>query len=78
MTPSGLYSYKVQLFGLHKALVIYSGFWEDHLQAMMANAWASLTVNQAKHEFAKATVTYLGKVVGQGQVRPVRAIGVSN
>lgn len=34
---------------------------------------AGLTVNLAKCEFAKATVTYLGKVVGQGCVRPVRA-----
>lgn len=39
----------------------------DHL------AWAGLTINLAKCEFAKATVTYLGKVVGQDQVRPVRA-----
>lgn len=36
-------------------------------------AWANLTVNLAKCEFAKGTVTYLGKIVGQGQVRPVRA-----
>ena len=34
---------------------------------------ARLTVNLANCEFARATVTYLGKVVGQGQVRPVRA-----
>lgn len=33
---------------------------------------ANLTLNLAKCEFAGATVTYLGKVVGQGQVRPVR------
>ena len=32
-----------------------------------------LTVNLAKCEFAKATVAYLGKVVGQGQLRPVQA-----
>src|SRR4029434_11317709 len=31
------------------------------------------TVNLAKCEFAHATVVYLGKVVGQGKVRPVRA-----
>lgn len=30
-------------------------------------------INLAKCEFAKAIVTYLGKVVGQGQVRPVQA-----
>ncbi|XP_029985092.1 CD2-associated protein-like [Sphaeramia orbicularis] len=34
---------------------------------------ASLTVNLAKCEFGKATVTYLGRVVGQGEVRPVQA-----
>jgi len=35
--------------------------------------FANLTVNLLKCELAKATVTYLGKVVGQGQVRPVHA-----
>lgn len=34
---------------------------------------ASLTLNLAKREFGKAIVTYLGKQVGQGQVRPVTA-----
>lgn len=34
---------------------------------------ARLTVNLAKCEFAKATATYLGKMVGQGNVRPVQA-----
>ena len=34
---------------------------------------ATLTVNLAKCEFGRATVTYLGKIVGRGQVRPVRA-----
>ena len=36
-------------------------------------AQASLTLNLAKCEFGKATVTYLGKQVGQGQVRPLEA-----
>lgn len=36
-------------------------------------ARARLTVNLAKCEFARATVTYLGRVVGQGQVRPAAA-----
>ncbi|XP_030271930.1 uncharacterized protein LOC115581177 isoform X1 [Sparus aurata] len=58
-------------------VVVYSDTWEDHLQRIQALfdrlALASLTVNLAKCEFAKATVTYLGKVVGHGQVRPVRA-----
>ena len=30
-------------------------------------------MNLAKCEFAQATVTYLGRVVGQGRVLPVRA-----
>lgn len=34
---------------------------------------ASLTLNLAKCEFGKATVTYLGKQVGQGLVRPIEA-----
>lgn len=34
---------------------------------------AHLTVNLAKCDFACATVTYLGHVVGQGQVWPVQA-----
>lgn len=34
---------------------------------------AHLTINLAKCEFAKAMVTYLGKVVGQGQVQPVQS-----
>lgn len=50
---------------------------EDHLQRIQhlfdRLAWVCLTINLAKCEFAKATVTYLRKVVGQGQVRPVRA-----
>lgn len=36
-------------------------------------AKAILTLNLAKCEFARATVTYLGKQVGHGQVRPVDA-----
>lgn len=34
---------------------------------------ASLTLNLAKSEFGKATVTCLGKLVEHGQVRPVDA-----
>ena len=58
-------------------VVIYSDTWEEHLLRIRALfdrlASAKLTVNLAKCEFARATVTYLGKVVGQGEVRPVRA-----
>ena len=57
--------------------VVYSDTWEEHVQRIGALydrlVWARLTVNLAKCEFAKATVTYLGKVVGQGQVCPVQA-----
>lgn len=56
-------------------VVIYSASWEDHLnslnQVFSRLSEASLTLNLVKCEFAKAVVTYLGKKVGQGQVRPV-------
>lgn len=58
-------------------VVIYSDTWEEHIDRIKALldrlVWANLTINLAKCEFARATVTYLGKVVGQGQVRPVEA-----
>lgn len=58
-------------------VVIFSDTWEDHLQRIRALfdrlGWAQLTVNLVKCEFARATVTYLAKVVGQGVVRPVEA-----
>ena len=58
-------------------VVIYSDTWEEHLERVRALfdrlIWARLTINLAKCEFAKATVTYLGKVVGQGEVRPIHA-----
>ena len=34
---------------------------------------AKLTINLMKSEFSKATVKYLGHIVGQGQVRPLDA-----
>ena len=58
-------------------VVCYSDTWEDHLARvrLLFNrfAAANLTVNLAKCEFAQATVVYLGRVVGQGKVRPIRA-----
>lgn len=58
-------------------VVIYSMTWEDHLctlsLVMKRLAEASLTLNLSKCEFARAVVTYLGKIVGQGQVKPVKA-----
>lgn len=58
-------------------VVVCGDTWPQHVQRLEALfdrlAQATLTVNLAKCEFAKATVTYLGKVVGQGQVKPVMA-----
>uniref|UniRef100_A0A669BX09 Gypsy retrotransposon integrase-like protein 1 n=1 Tax=Oreochromis niloticus TaxID=8128 RepID=A0A669BX09_ORENI len=58
-------------------VVIYSSTWSDHLQTLSlvfsCFQKSSLTLNLAKCEFGRATVTYLGKQVGQGQVWPVTA-----
>lgn len=58
-------------------VVWYSSSWTDHLvqikELFVCLTEASLTLNLAKCEFGKATVTYLGKVVGNGQVRPTEA-----
>ena len=62
-------------------VVLYSyctpSVWEEHMRSLSMVfdrlAKASLTLTLAKCEFAKATVTYLGKQVGHGQVRPVDA-----
>ena len=58
-------------------LVVYSSTWSEHMQILTLVferlAKASLTLNLAKCDFGKATVTYLGKQVGHGQVRPVEA-----
>lgn len=58
-------------------VVVYSSTWPDHLATLnkifTRLREASLTVNLSKCEFGKGTVTYLGKQVGQGQVRPVAA-----
>ena len=58
-------------------VVIFSNDWKDHMASLkmvfLRLAGASLTLNLAKCEFGKATVTYLGKQVGLGQVRPVDA-----
>lgn len=58
-------------------IVIYSSSWEEHMVSLrevfarLVNA--CLTLNLAKCEFAKATVVYLRKKVGQGHVCPVDA-----
>lgn len=58
-------------------VVIYSNSWCEHIESIRTVFErlrdAALTLNLAKCEFGKATVTYLGKEVGQGQVRPLEA-----
>lgn len=58
-------------------LVVYSKEWSEHIKSLRMVferlAKALLTLNLAKCEFGQATVTYLGKEVGHGQVRPVEA-----
>ncbi len=57
--------------------MIYSSTWTEHMVTLRTVfsrlSAASLTLNLKKCEFAKATVTYLGKRVGGGEVRPVDA-----
>ena len=56
-------------------IVIYSSTWSRHIaqvkEVFGRLAAANLTVNLAKCEFGQATVTYLGKVVGRGEVCPI-------
>ena len=56
-------------------VVIHSPTWHDHLTTLRTVLQrldeASLTLNLTKCEFGKATVTYLGKQVGRGQVGPL-------
>lgn len=58
-------------------VVVHSAEWEEHMRSLRAVfqrlADASLTVNLAKCDFGKASVTYLGKQVGGGEVRPISA-----
>lgn len=58
-------------------LVVYSESWASHVQRIRALfdrlTEPNLTVNLAKCDFARATVTYVGRVVGQGCVVPVQA-----
>ena len=58
-------------------VIIYSDSWSDHLQRIRKFfdrlSTAKLTVNLAKTEFCHATVTFLGHLVGQGQVKPLEA-----
>ncbi len=58
--------------------IIYSETWEDHLKTLKIFferlESASLTLNLTKCEIGKAPITYLGKKVGHGWVKPVEAI----
>ncbi len=58
-------------------IVVHSATWDEHInqlkQVFQRLAEANLTVNLAKCDFAKATVVYLGKIVGGGMVKPVNA-----
>ena len=57
-------------------MILYSTTWAHHLEQIKELftrlAAAKLTVNLSKCEFGKARVTYLGKIVGGGQVRPLQ------
>ncbi|XP_070410598.1 uncharacterized protein [Nothobranchius furzeri] len=54
-------------------IVVYTDTWEEHLNTLTQLfdrlVQANLTLNLAKCDFVKATVTYLGKEVGQGKVK---------
>lgn len=58
-------------------VVCYADTWEDHLRTLddvfKHFRDANLTLNLSKCEFGCATVTYLGKEVGNGQVRPLNS-----
>ena len=58
-------------------VVIFSNNWSDHIRQIrrffQIMREAKLTINLIKSEFGKATVKYLGHIVGQGQVRPLDA-----
>ena len=58
-------------------MVIYSDNWSDHIHQIkrffQIMRKAKLTINLMKSEFGKATVKYLGHILGQGQVRPLDA-----
>ncbi len=58
-------------------IVVYSSTWEEHIKQLYAIfeslSSGNLTLNLAKCEFGQATVTYLGKVVGCVQAKPVNS-----
>lgn len=60
-------------------LIVWSDSWEDHVQRLRklfgVLLEAKLTVNLTKSEFGHAHVTFLGHVVGQGQLAPFATKG---
>ena len=58
-------------------VIIYSDTWEEHLEILRKFfkrlSEAKLTINLVKSEFGCGHVTYLGHIVGQGQVKSVNA-----
>ena len=58
-------------------VVAYSDTWSEHMHTLGLICGrlgeANLTLNLSKCEFGRATVTYLGKEVGQGLVRAIDA-----
>ena len=58
-------------------ICVYSNHWRDHIKQLKALLERlkhfNLTITLAKSEFACATVTFLGHVIGQGQVLPINA-----
>ncbi len=73
----------IMLYNLSKCeaylddVVCYADTWEDHLKTIdevfRRLSDANLTLNLSKCEFGSATVTYIGKEVGSGQVRPLNS-----
>ena len=55
--------------------IFFSEEWEQHLQTIRTFfdrlSEAKLTVNLAKSEFCHANLTFLGHIVGQGQVKAI-------
>ena len=57
--------------------IVYSNSWEEHivqLRTLLSRfSKANLTINLNKSEFGHAEVTFLGHIVGSGQVKPISA-----
>ncbi|XP_071845114.1 uncharacterized protein [Apostichopus japonicus] len=58
-------------------IIVYSNSWYEHVTRIRSLfeklTEANLTVNLVKSEIAHANVIFLGHVVGQGEVKPVKA-----